>query len=170
MNSSTPQIAVLYGRGRRMGPVLSGKRLTENNLLNLLSLIGADCECGLDRSWLLGTMVPLRWPPDLRELLVHQLGFDVENPLIKSEMSQILSISQSGKNQQSEDRLFSYREEVIALEKPVATPQISFAELQSLHSDSVTNSPLKIAFIIIGGIFVLIIIAGSVSFIRAKRR
>lgn len=168
-----PQVAILYGRGRRMGPVLSGKHVTENNLLNLLGLIGADCECGLDRSWLLGTMIPLRWSPELRKLLVKQLGFDVENPAVKSEMSQIIAISQAGGNRQSNDRLYSYREEVIQVEPEIETPRVSFSALQSMNADGEAGtgvSPFKIAWAIVGGIFLLVLVTGSVFLIRAKRR
>jgi hypothetical protein len=173
LNQTAPQVAILYGRGRRMGPILSGENLTENNLLNLLGLIGADCECGLDRAWLLGMMFPLRWPTELREQLVKQLGFDVENPAVKSEMSQILAISQAGNNQQSNERLFSYREGVIELEPKTAAPRVSFSGLQTLNSDSnleTTQSPLKIAWMVIGAIFLVVFIAGGLFFMRAKRR
>ena len=52
-----PVAAILYGRGRLMGQVLTGDLLQKKYLNNLLTLVGADCECGLDRSWILGRMM-----------------------------------------------------------------------------------------------------------------
>ena len=40
---------VLYGRLRKLGPVISGEDVNEQVLTNFLSVIGADCECGLDQ-------------------------------------------------------------------------------------------------------------------------
>lgn len=85
-----PSIIVLYGRLRRMGPVLSGVEISTDKITSLLSVIGADCECGLDRSWLQGEMMPAQWDSEQLEELVRQLDFDTENPVIKIEMSQIL--------------------------------------------------------------------------------
>jgi hypothetical protein len=75
-----------------MGPVLTGDDITTRKILNLLSIVGADCECGLDNSWKLGTMIPLRWDYAMQKRVAGLLGFDVENPMIKSEMSRILSV------------------------------------------------------------------------------
>lgn len=170
--SPAPQVAVLYGRGRRVGPPLTGESLNENNLLNLLGLIGADCECGLDRAWLLGIMFPLRWPGELRDLLVDQLHFDVENPAVKSEMSQILAISEASRPSSSSDRLFSYREGVIETDTQAATPRVSVSGLQTLDADAgleTTQSPLKIVWIVLGAIFLVVLVAGGV-YLRAQKR
>ncbi|MBN2416867.1 hypothetical protein JXO52_13550 [bacterium] len=88
--SRAPQAAVLYGRARRMGPVISGPDITQETLLNLLSVVGADCECGLDQSWKLGPMAPLKWGFREQEELAAMLGFDVEHPRVKAEMSRII--------------------------------------------------------------------------------
>ena len=87
-----PALVTLFGRGRMMGAPLKGKEIDVENTFKLLSIIGADCECGLDRKWMLGSTVPLRWGMDTQAVLLKDLGFDVENPMVKSEMSQILSI------------------------------------------------------------------------------
>ncbi len=81
---------ILYGRGRRMGPVLSGKLFTGEMLTKLLSVIGADCECGLDRSWMQGNMMPAKWDSERLKKLSELLGFDTEHPMVKMEMSQII--------------------------------------------------------------------------------
>ena len=91
-DTRVPQAAVLYGRGRRIGPILTGETITPAALGGIVSVIGLSCECGLDRSWLLGTMIPGRWPRSYRNELVERLGFDPDNPLVKTEISQILSL------------------------------------------------------------------------------
>ncbi len=85
-------IVVFYGRGRKMGPVLSGNKISQDKIFNLISIIGADCECGLDVNWKLGKMIPLRWNDENNDQLYEKFGFDVNNPIIKDEMGKILAI------------------------------------------------------------------------------
>ncbi len=84
-----PTAVVLYGRGRRMGPALQGDKISAEAIYQLLSLVGADCECDLDRSWLLGPMIPLSWTKKTQAQVAHSLGFDPENPLVKIELYRI---------------------------------------------------------------------------------
>ena len=89
--SSFPQVVILYGRGRMIGPVLSGERLSQSSVSAILSTIGLNCECGLDRKWMQGVMVPLKWDRDRKQEIAKQLGFNPESPEIRIEMSQILA-------------------------------------------------------------------------------
>jgi hypothetical protein len=86
-----PLAFVLYGRGRIIGKALGFKQITEGGIYKYLSMIGADCECGLDRKWMLGHQIPLLWNMDLRQHLTNLVGFDVDNPMILAEMSRILT-------------------------------------------------------------------------------
>ena len=83
-------MGVLYGRGKRIGPVLRGDDLRQPRLLQVLGVIGQDCECYLDRSWMRGPVMPARWDESVQKRVVAQLGFDAESPLIKAEMNAIL--------------------------------------------------------------------------------
>lgn len=85
-----PCAAIFYGRGRWIGPLFKGERLTDENLLRVLPLIGADCECGLDHRWLQGTMLPARWDEGLQQRVATSLGFDPESPMVKMEMASII--------------------------------------------------------------------------------
>ncbi|TKG96501.1 hypothetical protein EYV94_04430 [Puteibacter caeruleilacunae] len=85
-----PQAFILYGRGRMMGGAVALKNAREGYLFKLLSMIGADCECGLDRKWMLGDQVPLLWNKKDQKQLVDIVGFDVDNPMILAEMSRII--------------------------------------------------------------------------------
>lgn len=90
-----PQAAVVLGRGRRLGPVLKADEVTATKLQEILAVAGQDCECDLDRSWMQGPMMPVRWGPDREQAAYKALGFDPENPLVKAEISRILA---RGKN------------------------------------------------------------------------
>lgn len=88
---SEPRVTVIYGRARWMGPVAHGPEITRENLSRLLSIIGADCECGMDITWTRGTPLPVRWGRELYESVATSLGFDPENPMVKIEASRILN-------------------------------------------------------------------------------
>jgi len=92
-DAAHPAMAMMYGRARRMGPMLKGKRIRQDIIENMLRYIGEDCECGLDKSWMLGTMLPLRWDSKLMAAVVKHHGFDAENPMVISEMSKIISVA-----------------------------------------------------------------------------
>ena len=87
--SALPRAVVLYGRARWIGPVMKGEEISEPNLTGLLSIIGADCECGLDVAWTLGTRLPVRWEEARHAQVARALAFDPESPLVKLEVSRI---------------------------------------------------------------------------------
>ena len=117
-NAETPQVAILYGRGRMIGPVLRDERLDERSLKAIVNTIGLNCECGLDRKWMQGPMVPQKWDDALQKRFANHLGFDPESPAIRLEMSQILAKGGKGQgaNKQAsiggslDDLLMGYRE------------------------------------------------------------
>jgi len=94
--TQNPKVVILYGRGRKIGPVLEGNTLNEAAITAILSTIGLNCECGLDRKWMQGAMVPLKWDKDRKQKVAKQLGFNPESPEIRIEMSQILAKGSAG--------------------------------------------------------------------------
>jgi hypothetical protein len=68
---------------------MQGDEISEGNLTGLLSLIGADCECGLDVAWTLGTRLPVTWDETRHAQVAKDLGFDPESPLVKIEVGRI---------------------------------------------------------------------------------
>lgn len=87
---NAPHATVFYGRGRWIGPLMNAQEITETNLANILFVVGADCECGFDLSWVQGTMLPADWGEKRQSTVAKFLGFDPENPMVKMEMSRIL--------------------------------------------------------------------------------
>ena len=92
-----PRVAVLFGRARRMGSVLRGDRVTQDSLVEIMSLIGASCECGLDRKWMQGPMILMDWDNIDQAALANHLGFDPESPMVKTEISQIIAQGMAAK-------------------------------------------------------------------------
>ena len=85
-----PHAAVFYGKARWIGPLIKSEEISETNLVKILSIIGLDCECGLDVSWVQGTVLPLRWDQKRQAQVAGSLEFDPENPLVKLEVTRIL--------------------------------------------------------------------------------
>lgn len=85
-----PAAVVLYGRGRIMGVVLKGQEISETHLDQYLSIVGLDCECGLDRRWMTGRRLPMKWDQQTQQQVAKVLNFDPESPMVKMEISRIL--------------------------------------------------------------------------------
>ena len=166
-NEGKPAVALIYGRGRRMGPMLKGDKIKKDVIRNMLRFIGEDCECGLDRSWMLGTMVPLRWDSKLKAAVLSQYGFDAENPMIISEMSQILSVAPERTNNSIDtDLLYGYSESILHISD--TSNIINVERLQIDADDSPQGINKVLSFIFLG--LLSIISIGVFIFIRAKRR
>ncbi len=96
--SDVPQIALVFGRGRNLGQVIKLSEDAERELLHALAVAGLDCECELDRSWMQSPMFPHVWTVAHETQAAKSLGFDPGHPLVKVEMSRILSRGPSSTN------------------------------------------------------------------------
>jgi hypothetical protein len=180
-----PCTAVLYGKARLIGPLLKSEQITETTLVNILSIIGADCECGLDRSWILGKSLPVRWDEKIQAQVAKSLGFDPENPMVKMEMSQILRQSPtSDRGPQDLGNLpnisLGYKEFVIELEPREPGRQTQPVQAQKIAPDTDAKSdpkdvpaadtyqPLRTTIFVLAVLFVVVIIFGVVVLVRAK--
>jgi hypothetical protein len=176
---SEPHAVVIYGRGRWIGPMFKGKEITEDNLANVLFVIGQDCECGLDHRWLQGTMLPARWTDKMQAQVAENLGFDPENPMIKMEMSLIVR-----RGSYSYPAVpFGYQEIVIEpnsameerLNSPekveyIAMPKSNQVELISeRYPLAEGNSPFRNTILLLVGLCVLVLTSGIVILVRAKK-
>lgn len=89
-HSPEARVATVFGRGRRLGEPLEGALITRTVLQERLAMVGQDCECDLDRAWLKGPVLPGRWDRELQQLAAKTLGFDPENPMVRTEVSRIV--------------------------------------------------------------------------------
>ena len=88
--SGSPRVAIVFGRGRRLGSPLEGQEITQTAVEERLTLVGQDCECDLDRAWMKGPLLPGRWAAARQQQAAQALGFDPENPLVRTEVSRIV--------------------------------------------------------------------------------
>lgn len=119
-------VVVLYGRGRRMGPVISGPVITASAIKQALLLIGQDCECELPRSIMRGSQIPLAWGKDQADRAQDVLGFDGRNPMVKQEIARIVARESTSPNAPSVlgvDPLgLGYHEEEVVTAPEATTP------------------------------------------------
>ncbi|MFT7159498.1 MAG: hypothetical protein ACI9GZ_000667 [Bacteroidia bacterium] len=170
-----PLAAIIYGRGRIMGDVITYEEILENYTFKLLNLIGADCECGLDRKWMLGKLIPMTWDPHLRTELFGLLKFDVENPMILAEMSQIISIEATKSGVNTEDlELFQPKEFSLSSDLSGSTiPDVDHASARKNDSqvdetDYDKNLMSSSLYAILG--IVIVVALGAIITIVVKRR
>jgi len=80
-------IAVVFGMGRRLGPLLIGLDFEQAVVLGLLELLGRNCTCTSDPSELLGPVAPLVWGEDRYAQVRDELGFDPNHPAVASTLA-----------------------------------------------------------------------------------
>ena len=152
-----PVAIVIYGRGRIMGGVIDYENIIEGSPYKYLSMIGADCECGLDRKWMLGHQIPLLWSQESQQELANEVGFDVDNPMILAEMSRILA----KETQHNVAEGVSFGPETIDLSKLMDDSLVGVSNQK--NEESVWSNLL---FVIVG----MILLVFLASFIIYKKR
>lgn len=153
-------VAVLIGRLRRLGPVLTFPGTDSGQLERNLHLIGQDCECGLDSRWMQGPMVPHSWDSVQQARAMMALGFDPQNPMVQVEIRRILSRQvarlSEGSEPSGEETLVGYEEVALggAPEKTAVEP----TTVDSPSRGSVLWSLLGIslAALLAGALFLLL--------------
>ncbi len=75
--------------------------ITRTAVQERLVMIGQDCECDLDRAWLKGPVLPGRWDRELQEIAARTLGFDPENPMVRTEVSRIVLRGEGDRSRQA---------------------------------------------------------------------
>ncbi len=172
----TPTAVILYGRGRIMGDVIAFKDIQDKVIFKLLNIIGADCECGLDRKWMLGKLIPMTWDEHLRTELFGLLKFDVENPMILAEMSQIISIESTKSGNGVDDlELFQPQEYSLSDESlNAAIPDVQHVSPRAVpyeqeevgYGDKLVSATVYI----VAGVVLLVVLCVIFLFIRKKRQ
>ncbi|MEM8732823.1 MAG: hypothetical protein AAGG44_01280 [Planctomycetota bacterium] len=96
MSEDQTSMAVIYGRGRLAGPVLSGEQLKIENVLRQLALVGESCECDTSRDWTLFPEVPLFWSDENSRAAQLALGFDPASDETLADVKEVLSRGRRG--------------------------------------------------------------------------
>jgi hypothetical protein len=158
-----PVVVVVYGRGRLTGEPLKGDKITTHNILNQLVTLGTDCECGIDLSPLLQRAMPFVWTDEMNSDVFKMLNIDVDNPIVLTEMSQILSKEplETGKSE------FSFVPQTIDLDAELNKNKAR--ESTETASGSEELSPLNIAAVVIGVLLFMVIGIGLFMFFRRKK-
>ncbi|MDO5977407.1 hypothetical protein [Flavivirga spongiicola] len=160
-----PIAFVIYGKGRIMGEKIDYESIVKGDVYKLLSIIGADCECGLDRKWMLGYQIPLNWPKKTRQGLSDRLGFDVDNPMVLTEMSRILAIE--NKVPKDPDGV-SFEPVVINLEEEFNDiPEIEHTEVKTAEENSNGGNTILIYSLVV---FLVIISIGVIVLLKKQHR
>jgi len=154
-----PKVFVIYGRGRWIGPVLEGDLISKKNLSELLIIVGADCECGIDREWMRGTMIPVKWDKKDRQKVAENLEFDPENPLIKKEVRNILRMGEIFGNIPQNDSVLNFSEFIDV--------DNNEQNIQAKQSNSNHNS--KYLLLVISLIVILVFIVAFFLFWRMRK-
>ena len=142
-----PIVAVVFGRGRRLGGLIPAVELDRAALYRRLALLGRSCECDLDRDWLYGHPLYLRWNEERRREAAASLTFDPEDPMVKAEIARIIDRGpgSGGGDLPSaggdiEDILLGYREQVIDPSSESAETPVAQAVAEPMTTDAV-NAP-----------------------------
>jgi len=170
-------VIVIYGRGRKIGPSIKGEEITANAILNIFFVVGSACECGLDRRSILGMMLPIRWEKDIQSEVVKSLGFDAESPVVKTEISQILSAGQSFETEDRksvDDTFYGYREKTIEFQTDSEVATVSPAQFRKMESTKEPEpsknifSTYRMTMFIIGGMAIFILTGGLFIIFRNR--
>lgn len=160
-----PRAAVLYGRARWIGPVLTGEDINERILFNILSIVGADCECGLDPILIRGTILPIRWGREVQAQVAEELGFDPENPMVKLEVSQILRMKAS----LYPDAWANPNRSALTVDDLDDLP-VPFVEDMPSRGELARENPVTRNLLYLGGaLAALVLIVGAFILLRAAR-
>lgn len=161
-------VLALFGRMRLLGEALAVPGATEDALFTMLDLVGQDCECTLDRSWMQGTMIPHYWDSRDETLAMESLGFDPGNPLVMTEVSRIVNrpTALTGASGGGSTSGLGYSELVIVSPDATSGTEPSAASDVAVSDDAGRNVPLAataaaIALMALGG--------GAFVFTRSRR-
>lgn len=153
-NITEPYAAVFYGRARWIGSLMRGDEISETNLTNILSIVGEDCECDLDISWVKGTMLPVNWNQERQSKVAKLLKFDPENPMVKIEVSRILRMGSS-----------SYPDVPFTFPDSVSKSDL----ISEGYVIDEKECPLKFVIYFIVGFVTLIIVTAMILILKAKK-
>jgi hypothetical protein len=116
---------------------------------------------------MLGTMIPLRWDSELKSRVLSEYGFDADNPMVVSEMSQILSVAPAKTNRSVDTGiLYGYTENILKIsnpDNPGGKPEVEEKDDQSC------SGILRSLMLSLIGIVIISIVGGYVI-LRSRKK
>jgi hypothetical protein len=170
-----PYAAIFYGKARWLGPLFKGEEISKNNLREILLVVGADCECGLDKNWLRGTLLPMVWVKNKNERISKNLGFDPQNPLVQMEVNRIMLTNHSRMDGGIPNP--QIHEEMLSEDFP--RKGIDYAQSEDNNKTTPANSEtikdggeniLDRSLFLTAGILASFLVIGAIIIIRLKKR
>lgn len=173
-----PIVITLIGRGRQFGPRLVGGQVSESRVYNIFSLISLSCDCGQDVTRMIGPLIPLSWDKSRQAQVVRNLGFDAENPIVKREISMVLSLEKWGPLGEpsefpaDESALGEYSEDIVRPEGETSGNALSPAQIRDLIStgESGDSKFLQRGLLLLGAFIVLIMSTGVFILWRTRKK
>ncbi len=162
-----PRLAVVFGAGRRLGPVLQGAEIAKRPVLEYLEMLARSCTCTSDPGELLGPSVPLVWDADTRARAREALGFDPEKPEVRMVLAGVWQSLAAPDRSASEP--FGYTDEYV--EFPVETsaqPPGVTGELPEAKAPLGTRVA-HLLIVLLAGIGVVGAAVGGVLFLRRTK-
>jgi hypothetical protein len=112
-----------------------------------------------------GPMMPLKWGSDRQTKIAKQLGFDAEDPMIKMEMSQILSKGAQARRAREPNEV----EELLAdYQRPKPSEKTTDAEVSQDPAGSTPTSSRSVVYVVLASLLVLVLATGIFILIRAR--
>ncbi len=165
-----PRLAVVFGTGRRLGPVLRGAEIAERSVLAYLETLGRSCACTSDPSELLGPSVPLVWDAEIRARVRDSLGFDPEKPEVRMVLAgvwQSQMVPGAG-----ETRPFGSADEYVEFPVEVGPEPLPLAGADTERPPAKASLGRQAARALIAAfavMFVVVVAVGAVVFLRRAR-
>ncbi len=170
-DDSQARLAILFGMGRRLGPVVVASDISEAVLTNAFLLLGQNCTCTTEPGRLLGPVTPLIWGEDLHKQVYEDRGFDPTHPSVAATLGGVWTSldtfgSENDRSQDAADRSlpslspgyveFSVEPETKATEADSPTDNGSpTIQQRSLHI--VIGLTVALALIAVGGTAILLL-------------
>lgn len=168
------QAIVLFGRGRQMGAVLTGRSITTERMLKIFHTLGRNCTCTTDLKAMLGRVLPLKWDYSIQEEIRQEIGFDPNDPEVRASLAVIGSLIDSPGN--CNQAVLGYTEEYMEFDESVDTSTsqpptitLSTANVNAMETASPLHKRISRVVIITFAVMTLLVFIGSALLIVRRR-
>jgi len=163
-----PRLAVVFGTGRRLGPVLRGAEIAERSVLAYLETLGRSCTCTSDPGELLGPSVPLVWDAGIRARVRGSLGFDPEKPEVRMVLAGVWQSQMVPGSGEAEP--FGSADEYVEFPVEVGSEPLAPAGADAERPQANASLGRQAARALIAALAAMLLVAGGVGAVVLLRR